>query len=77
MLHLPMEPMNASAMSEGKSTVLTSMDDKRIMQLTGELINSLPGISGVNNHQGSKATSDERTMRAVLKEIKRQAPAYR
>lgn len=72
MLHLPMEPMNASAMSEGKSTVLTSMDDKRIMQLTGELINSLPGISGVNNHQGSKATSDERTMRAVLKEIKRQ-----
>ena len=51
MLHLPMEPMNASAMSEGKSTVLTSMDDKRIMQLTGELINSLPGISGVNNHQ--------------------------
>lgn len=52
--------------------MLTSMDDKRIMQLTGELINSLPGISGVNNHQGSKATSDERTMRAVLKEIKRQ-----
>ncbi len=72
MLHLPMEPMNASAMSEGKSTVLTSMDDKRIMQLTGEMIDSLPGISGVNNHQGSRATSDERTMRAVLKEIKRQ-----
>lgn len=72
MLHLPMEPMDASAMSEGKSTVLTSMDDKRIMQLTGEMIKSLPGISGVNNHQGSKATSDERTMRAVLKEIKRQ-----
>lgn len=72
MLHLPMEPMDASTMSEGKSTVLTSMDDKRIMQLTGEMIKSLPGISGVNNHQGSKATSDERTMRAVLKEIKRQ-----
>lgn len=72
MLHLPMEPMDASAMSEGKSTVLTSMDDKRIMQLTGEMIKSLPGISGVNNHQGSKATSDERTMRVVLKEIKRQ-----
>ncbi len=72
MLHLPMEPMNASAMSEGKSTVLTSMDDKRIMQLTREMVESLPGISGVNNHQGSKATSDERTMRAVLKELKRQ-----
>ena len=71
MLHLPMEPMNASAMSEGKSTVLTNMDDKRIMQLTREMVNSLPGISGVNNHQGSKATSDERTMRAVLKELKR------
>ena len=63
--------VNSSEMSEGKSTVLTSMDDKRIMQLTREMVNSLPGISGVNNHQGSKATSDERTMRAVLKELKR------
>lgn len=72
MLHLPMEPMDPSAMSEGKNTVLTSMDDKSIMKLTKDMLDSLPGISGANNHQGSKATSDERTMRAVLKEIKRQ-----
>ena len=72
MLHLPMEPMDPSAMSEGKHTVLTSMDDKSIRALTRDMVNSLPGISGVNNHQGSKATSDERAMTAVLKELKSQ-----
>ena len=72
MLHLPMEPMDSSAMSEGKHTVLTSMDDKSIRALTRDMVNSLPGISGVNNHQGSKATSDERAMTAVLKELKSQ-----
>ena len=70
MLHLPMEPMDPSAMSEGKHTVLTSMDDKSIRALTRDMVSSLPGISGVNNHQGSKATSDERAMTAVLKELK-------
>jgi polysaccharide deacetylase 2 family uncharacterized protein YibQ len=29
-------------------------------------VESLPGIDGVNNHQGSLATADERVMRAVL-----------
>ena len=72
MLHLPMEPMDPSAMSEGKHTVLTSMDDKSIRALTRDMVSSLPGISGVNNHQGSKATSDERAMTAVLKELKSQ-----
>ena len=72
MLHLPMEPMDPSAMSEGKHTVLTSMDDKSIRALTRDMTSSLPGISGVNNHQGSKATSDERAMTAVLKELKSQ-----
>ena len=33
---------------------------------------SLPGIEGVNNHQGSKATSNEATMKAVLKVLKQQ-----
>ncbi|WP_177565811.1 divergent polysaccharide deacetylase family protein [uncultured Phascolarctobacterium sp.] len=70
MLHLPMEPMDRSAMSEGKNTVLTDMTAEQVQNLTRKAVDSLPGIEGVNNHQGSKATSNEATMKAVLKVLK-------
>lgn len=72
MLHLPMEPMDRTAMSEGKSTILTDMTAEQVQQLTRKAVDSLPGIEGVNNHQGSKATSNEATMKAVLKVLKQQ-----
>ncbi|MBQ7760306.1 MAG: divergent polysaccharide deacetylase family protein [Acidaminococcaceae bacterium] len=72
MLHLPMEPSNRSAMSEGSRTILTDMKEKEIRKMTKKAIESLPGIVGVNNHQGSKATSDKRVMETVLREVKKQ-----
>lgn len=72
MLHLPMEPMDRSAMSEGSSTICTDMSKDRILELTRKAINSLPGVSGVNNHQGSKATADSATMTIVLQELRKQ-----
>ncbi len=70
MLHLPMEPMDKSAMSEGKSTVQVSMTADQQRALVRKAVNSLPGIMGVNNHQGSRATSDPTTMKNVLRELK-------
>ena len=67
-----MEPSNRSAMSEGSRTILTDMKEKEIRKLTQKAIESLPGIVGVNNHQGSKATSDKRVMETVLREVKKQ-----
>lgn len=72
MLHLPMEPVDRSAMSEGSSTICTDMSKDKILELTRKAINSLPGISGVNNHQGSKATADSATMTTVLQELRNQ-----
>ncbi len=72
MLHLPMEPSNRSAMSEGAKTILTDMKEKEIRKLVKNALNSLPGVIGVNNHQGSKATSDKRVMETVLRELKEQ-----
>lgn len=72
MLHLPMEPMDRSAMSEGSSTICTDMSKDKIFELTRKAINSLPGVSGVNNHQGSKATADSATMTTVLQELRNQ-----
>lgn len=72
MLHLPMEPMNSGAMSEGNKTVCVDMSDEKIRSLTRDALYSLPGVVGVNNHQGSRATSDTRTMNIVLGELKKQ-----
>lgn len=72
MLHLPMEPMNAAAMSEGANTVRTNLSAADKLALTRRAVNSLPGIIGVNNHQGSKATSDAATMKVVLGELRSQ-----
>lgn len=72
MLHLPMEPMDRSAMSEGSSTICVDMSKAKILELTRKAINSLPGISGVNNHQGSKVTADAATITTVLQELKNQ-----
>lgn len=72
MLHLPMEPVDRSAMSEGSSTICTDMSKDKILELTRKAINSLPGVSGVNNHQGSKVTADSATMTTVLQELRNQ-----
>ncbi|HIU64660.1 MAG TPA: divergent polysaccharide deacetylase family protein [Candidatus Avacidaminococcus intestinavium] len=69
MLHLPMEPLNASAASENKM-ITVSMTREAAQNFTSRAIESLPGIAGVNNHQGSKATSNRSTMKAVLSVIK-------
>ncbi|MEG0797335.1 MAG: divergent polysaccharide deacetylase family protein [Acidaminococcaceae bacterium] len=64
-LHLPMEPMDMSAASESRM-VTVAMTKEQVQNYTSEAINSLPGIIGVNNHQGSRATSNTATMKAVL-----------
>ena len=68
-LHLPMEPLDKAQQSE-KRTVEVGMTDEAIKNLTREYIEQLPGIVGVNNHQGSRATADERVMKATLSVIK-------
>jgi polysaccharide deacetylase 2 family uncharacterized protein YibQ len=69
MLHLPMEPLTASEQSEA-STITVAMSDQEIRDVTAKAIKAVPGIIGVNNHQGSKATGDRRVMKAVLGVLK-------
>lgn len=70
-LHLPLEPISAAEQSE-PTTITTAMSDQDIQQTVTKAIQSVPGIIGVNNHQGSKATADKRVMRNVLSVIKSQ-----
>ncbi len=63
MLHLPMEPM--SGIDPGPGRITTKMDDAAIAAQVRNDIASVPLATGVNNHEGSRATSDDRVMRDV------------
>lgn len=67
MLHLPMEPVSGG--SSETRFVGVGQTKAQIASFVQEAIDSLPGISGVNNHQGSKATAHGPTIRAALSVI--------
>ncbi len=69
-LHQPMEPVGYPEVDPGKGVVLTSMNKQEIEETIKENIRSIPYITGVNNHMGSKATSDVATMKIALQTIK-------
>ncbi len=63
MLHLPMEPLSGADPGPGRITV--SMNDDAITAQVRDDLASVPLAAGVNNHEGSRATADDRVMRAV------------
>jgi polysaccharide deacetylase 2 family uncharacterized protein YibQ len=69
LLHLPME--SGRKVRYDVRPVSTGMSAEEISALVEDYISELPGISGVNNHMGSKATADERVMRAVIGVLKK------
>lgn len=66
-LHQPMEPVSGSGMEE--KTILTSMSDEAIRYMLKESLEQIPQAVGINNHQGSRATTDARVMRVVMNEL--------
>jgi polysaccharide deacetylase 2 family uncharacterized protein YibQ len=70
MLHLPMEPLSGIDPSEISSTVKMDMDTAQVRELIDRATASLPGIIGINNHQGSRATADRKTMENVMKVLR-------
>ncbi|MDP3791796.1 MAG: divergent polysaccharide deacetylase family protein [Candidatus Omnitrophota bacterium] len=68
-LHLPLESNDKSAPKE-LGTIRTDMDNKKISSILGEDIASVPGLKGISNHQGSKATEDKATMSVILADLK-------
>jgi polysaccharide deacetylase 2 family uncharacterized protein YibQ len=67
-LHLPMEAENGT--DPGAGAILTNLDAPEIEKRIAANLQSVPGVVGVNNHMGSKATADEKTMDAVLRYLK-------
>lgn len=70
MLHLPMEPARAEAMSEGdeahESFLRRGDDAETLARKTRAALDAVPHAIGVNNHMGSALTTDARAMAAIM-----------
>ncbi len=60
MLHIPMEP--DSTARPGPGEIRVGMRGTEVDRLVEEDLNSVPFAAGVNNHMGSRATTDPRLM---------------
>jgi polysaccharide deacetylase 2 family uncharacterized protein YibQ len=71
MLHLPMEPIQYPDVNPGPGALLTGMSpDELIIQLEKNL-EEVPGASGVNNHMGSRLTTEAGQMYQVFTILKK------
>ncbi len=68
MLHLPMEPL--SHLDPGPGEISTEMPDAAITRQTQDDVAQVPLARGVNNHEGSRASADDRVMKDVMAVIK-------
>ncbi len=65
MLHMPMES-NSKTDTPVEGFISTDMTSKEIQGLTRAALGQIPGVVGVNNHTGSKFTSDAAMMKPFL-----------
>ncbi len=75
-LHLPMEPAGYPEENPGPGAVFVGMAEDEVRKTVRAAIKNIPYAVGVNNHMGSKATTDFRTMTWVMREIKERGLAF-
>ena len=69
MLHFPMEPFNYKNKLES-FFLLSDMNENEFYSTTIKVLNSIPYYQGINNHMGSKLTSNYNAMERFFKIIK-------
>jgi polysaccharide deacetylase 2 family uncharacterized protein YibQ len=74
MLHLPMESQGESSPSEGAEPeeieLRVGMNRGQVHEAVTAMLDTVPHATGVNNHQGSRATTDPALMQAVMEELR-------
>jgi len=66
LLHLPMQAGGAS--DPGPGALLSDLPDPELARRARAAFDSVPGVVGFNNHEGSLATTQPRLVRAALQE---------
>ena len=69
LLHQPLEPMSSAA-NPGAGAIYTDMQAEKIKKIFLKNLNSLPQLSGINHHMGSKASANKRVMNELMEIIK-------
>ncbi len=69
MVHIPMEAMNKS-LDGGPKVLRTSQGSDEFMEILEWGLSRFDGYVGINNHMGSRLTSDKDAMRRVMRKIK-------
>jgi polysaccharide deacetylase 2 family uncharacterized protein YibQ len=65
LLHLPMESDAETAKSEDVE-LKVGMNQSQVLSVVSGMLDTVPHAVGVNNHQGSRATSDTALMQALM-----------
>jgi len=71
-LHLPMEPEGYPETNPGPGALLVSMDSSQIKSTILTDLKTVPGVSGVSNHEGSHFTVNREKMVEALSVLKRE-----
>lgn len=74
-VHMPMEPLNSS-LDIGPGGVYVGMEPDAVAQAVAAALAAVPGAVGMNNHMGSRATTDPTIMRTVLGVLKEQGKFF-
>jgi len=69
-VHMPMEPNKGLRKWLGPGAITADLTDEEIRQKVEQAIDNVPHAVGMNNHMGSKITTNERIMRIVLQVCK-------
>ena len=70
MLHLPMEPVEYPKIDPGPGALLTTMAPEELTTHLYEALDAIPQAVGVNNHMGSKITTNAKQMYQILSILK-------
>ncbi|MBU8922363.1 MAG: divergent polysaccharide deacetylase family protein [Bacteroidales bacterium] len=65
--HLPMEPEKGADDVGDIPLVRTAMSGREIERIVEKALKTTPGVTGMNNHMGSRATADRAVMDAIMK----------
>nr|WP_154893676.1 divergent polysaccharide deacetylase family protein [Paenibacillus xylanexedens] len=65
-VHMPMEPISGRPEWLGPGAITSSLTDDEVRERVEKAIDDVPYAIGMNNHMGSKVTSDKRIMSIVL-----------
>jgi polysaccharide deacetylase 2 family uncharacterized protein YibQ len=69
-VHIPMEAKGAKGRREAPGTLRANMTPMEFIAAVNEDVDSVPGASGANNHEGSALTENREAMNFLMSELK-------